>query len=76
VTSQAREHLTRTLIERLEQQRYPSITQMERLEGLIADRQMAERYLSALVKVVERDQYPSVYMLDHITELADFLEQR
>ena len=70
---EVRDRLVDTMLDKLEQTRYPSYTLLERLEESIVDRERAERYVTILVERIEEARFPSLPMLDRVNRLAALL---
>lgn len=66
---QARELVTRLLMERVREDTYPSATHMEILENTLPDHMLGE-YLEILVEKVESESWPSTTMLKRIQRVA------
>ena len=58
------------ILEKIEQDKYPSGELMDRLEAGITSREQLSAYLEVLLDKVEQDHYPSKQMLDRIRGLA------
>jgi hypothetical protein len=58
------------LLSKVEESDYPSIELMNRLEGVLADREQAEQYAGILLDKIEETQYPSLQLLDRVDRLA------
>jgi hypothetical protein len=63
------------LIERIDQDKYPSIAQMNLVESLLPPQEM-EPYLEVLLAKIESEEYPSLNMLARIQRLVASLPQR
>ena len=61
------------VLEKINDDRYPSGELMDRLELALRSREQLELYLNVLLDKVEQDSYPSKQMLDRIRELGALL---
>jgi hypothetical protein len=66
---QVRETLLDTLLKKIEDDTYPSITMMDMAEELLRPDDL-ERYTKILVSKITDEQYPSVSMLGRLQNLA------
>lgn len=62
------------VLEKIEDDRYPSGELMDRLEAAFVTREQVETYLDVLLDKIERDHYPSKQMLDRVHRLSLRLE--
>jgi hypothetical protein len=62
------------VLEKIEDDRYPSGELMDRLEAAFTTRDQVESYLDVLLDKIERDHYPSKQMLDRVHRLSLRLE--
>ncbi|MFA9432944.1 hypothetical protein [Egicoccus sp. AB-alg2] len=68
------DELAGILIDRsLGSQRHPSHQMLERAEGAIVDRAMAEEYLDRLLDLVASQRYPSHHILERIARVIRVL---
>jgi len=63
-------------------QQHPSHQMLDRLEGALVDRAMAEEYLERLLDLVGSQRHPSLRMLDRVSRMlrllaaADAMDER
>ncbi|HET6877011.1 MAG TPA: hypothetical protein VFH38_05740 [Jatrophihabitans sp.] len=70
IRARLHEALYGTLIDRIEEDRYPSTTMLNMIEqGLASDEQYAA-YVEALLDKVADDRYPSVDMIKRLSRLV------
>jgi len=62
------------VLEKIEDDRYPSGELMDRLEAAFTTRRQVEDYLEVLLDKIEVDHYPSKQMLDRVHRLSLQLE--
>jgi hypothetical protein len=62
------------ILEKVEEDRYPSGELMDRLEAAFTSRDQVEGYLDVLLEKIEPDHYPSKQMLDRVHRLSLRLE--
>jgi hypothetical protein len=62
------------ILEKVEEDRYPSGELMDRLEAAFTSREQVEGYLGVLLEKIEPDHYPSKQMLDRVHRLSLRLE--
>jgi hypothetical protein len=62
------------ILEKVEEDRYPSGELMDRLEAAFTSREQVEGYLDVLLEKIEPDHYPSKQMLDRVHRLSLRLE--
>jgi hypothetical protein len=55
-------------------QRHPSHHMLDRIEGALSNRAMVEKYLDAMLDMIEKQRYPSLAMLDRITRVISALQ--
>lgn len=67
---QANDRLYDVILEKIEQDQYPSGELMDRLEASIESRDQLAHYLDVLMDKVEENRYPSKQMLDRIRRLT------
>jgi hypothetical protein len=67
-----RERYLQALLDHVVDDHYPSITQMDHLEGML-DREQLAAYLDVLIEKIERDRFPSVPMMKRIEQVLDRL---
>jgi hypothetical protein len=65
---QLRDVLYRILIDKIRQDKYPSVTMMDMVESGMDHRQF-RRYVAALLEKVEGDKYPSIDMMKRLERL-------
>jgi len=70
-----RDRYLETLMERVREDTYPSVTQMDFVESLLPPQEM-DTYLDILLEKVEGERYPSVSMLARIQRLVAQLPQQ
>jgi hypothetical protein len=66
---EARDQYVERLMERVREDEYPSIDQLDRLEALLPPERVGD-YVAILLEKVERSRFPSIPMLDRIERLA------
>jgi hypothetical protein len=71
---EARKWLAQVLMERVADDRFPSVTQLAMIEELLP-REMAGDYLELLMDKVAEDRFPSISMLQRIQRVAAVLPQ-
>ena len=64
-----REHYVDVLLERIAQDKYPSLAQMNLVESLMPVDQM-DFYLGILFEKIEAEEYPSLGMLARVQHLV------
>jgi hypothetical protein len=64
-----RDHFVDVLIERLENDHYPSGTMMDQIQFAMTD-EHRDRYVQLLIKRVAADRYPSPDLIRRITALV------
>lgn len=69
---EARNAISRLLIERVRQDKYPSVTQMELIEQLMPPYLMRD-YLNVLLEKVALESRPSISLMHRISKLAQAL---
>ncbi len=69
-----RDRYLEMLMERVREDTYPSVMQMDLVESLLPPREM-DTYLDILLEKVEGERYPSVSMLARIQRLVAQLPQ-
>ena len=67
--TQAHDRYMRALLEKIDQDKYPSGELMDRIEILL-DREHVDEYLELLFRKVEECRYPSKQLLDRITRFV------
>jgi hypothetical protein len=70
-----RDRFLDNLIERIDQDKYPSMAQMNLVESLLPQHEM-EPYLEVLLAKIEAEEYPSLDMLARVQRLVAGLPQR
>jgi hypothetical protein len=73
--SQIRERLTNNLLDEIGDEQFPSITMMNRLEGMLEGPDALGKYAEILVEKVEATRFPSITMLNRIDAVVARLEQ-
>jgi hypothetical protein len=73
--SELRARLTKNLLDDIGEERFPSVTMMNRLEGQLADAGALADYAEILVEKVESTRFPSISMLNRIEAVVARLEQ-
>ena len=68
------ERLLDTLLGRIKEEKYPSVTMMNRVEGSLRTREQVEGYAEVLLEKIEATRYPSSSMLDRFDGLVATLE--
>lgn len=68
VRGELRDVLYRVLIDKIRQDKYPSVTMMDMVEGGLDENRLRE-YVDVLLDKVEGDQYPSMDMLKRLQSL-------
>jgi hypothetical protein len=63
------------ILEKIEDDRYPSGELMDRLEAAFTTREQVENYLDVLLEKIEDDHYPSKQMLDRVLLMATALDE-
>ena len=72
--AEAQDRYFNLILEKVEEDRYPSGELMDRLEAAFTTREQVEGYLDALLEKIEADHYPSKQMLDRVHRLSLQLE--
>jgi hypothetical protein len=72
--SQLRDRYLVALMERVREDKYPSIAQMDLVESLLPVREM-DTYLDILLEKIEADRFPSISMLNRVQRLVAQLPQ-
>lgn len=73
--SQLRERLTKNLLDEIGQVQFPSVTMLNRLEGMLGSADELGDYAELLVEKVEATRFPSISMLNRIDGVIARLEQ-
>ena len=63
--TKAHDRYMRVLLDRIQEDRYPSGELMDRVEILL-DREHVDEYVDILFEKVEEDRYPSLQLLDRL----------
>lgn len=74
-TSDLRDDLHHSLLEKIRESRYPSIELMNRLEASLRDLDNAREYAEVLREKIDADDYPSLQLIDRLTRMIDLVEQ-
>jgi hypothetical protein len=69
-----RQVLVDKMLAQLQDETYPSVTMMDRLEGALRTREQVEDYTETLIAKVTSTQYPSISMLNRIDAMLATLE--
>jgi len=72
---EARSRYVEMLTEKVRQDRFPSITQMDRIEAALTP-QTAGPYIEMLLEKIGQDKYPSPTMLARVENIASQLPRR
>ena len=62
--SELRQRLLDSLLEQIEEEQYPSVTMMDRVEGALRTPEQILAYANVLLDKIESSRYPSVTMLN------------
>jgi hypothetical protein len=62
--SALQQRLLETLIERVREEKFPSVTMMDRIEASLRTREQVEEWAEILFEKVESTRYPSISMLN------------
>ena len=73
--SQIRERLTTSLLDEIGELEYPSVTMMNRVEGMLEGPDALGTYAEILVEKVEATRFPSISMLNRIDSVVARLQQ-
>ena len=69
-----RQVLVDSLLKQIEDETFPSVTMMNRVEAALRTREQVEDYVKTLLSKVTSTQYPSISMLDRIEGLLATLD--
>jgi len=69
------QRLLDTLIERIKEETYPSVTMMNRVEESLRTREQVEEYAEVLLEKVEASRFPSISMFNRFDGLIAKLGQ-
>ena len=69
VRSQLRAALCAILIDKIRQDRFPSATMMDMVEGGVDDQQRGE-YAAALLEKIQADEFPSIDLMKRLAALT------
>jgi hypothetical protein len=72
---EGRRRYVEMLMEKVRQDRYPSVTQMDRVEAALTP-ETASDYLEMLLEKIAQDKYPSPTMLARVENVAAQLPRR
>jgi hypothetical protein len=73
--AELRERISSRLLSEIEDTKFPSTAMLNRVEGMIRDRETLEGYVGALIAKVEATRFPSTDLLNRIERLTARLEQ-
>jgi predicted transcriptional regulator len=73
--SQLRERLTKNLLDEIGEVQFPSVTMLNRLEGMLEGADALGDYAEILVEKVEATRFPSISMLNRVDGVIARLEQ-
>jgi hypothetical protein len=73
--SEAQAMIAQVLLDKIENDRYPSITQMDMVEQLLSPDQLDD-YLAVLMDKAAQDTVPSIPMLQRMLRIAESLPVR
>lgn len=62
--SALRQRLLETLLEQIEEETYPSIPMMDRVEAALETQEQVLAYAKTLLDKIEASRYPSIPMID------------
>jgi len=68
-SEEVRAELVRTLLEKINQDTYPSTTMLNLLEELLHDEELPE-YVMFLQQRIAADQYPSIPLMDRLVQIT------
>lgn len=74
-TSDLRDDLHTSLLEKIRESRYPSIELMNRVEASLRDLDNAREYADVLREKIDGDKYPSLQLIDRLSRMIDLIEQ-
>ena len=67
--------VTETLLEEIQETRFPAAAQLDRIERLISTREELEDYIAILMQLVQETKYPAGHMLDRLERLLRVLQR-
>ena len=73
--SQLRERLTKNLLDEIGETQYPSVTMLNRVEGMLGEADALGQYAEILVEKVDGTRFPSISMLNRVDAVLARLEQ-
>lgn len=69
-----RQRLLDSLIERVREENFPSVTMMNRIEESLRTREQIEEYGEVLLEKIEATRFPSISMLNRFDSLVAKLD--
>jgi hypothetical protein len=69
-----RKVLVDKMLQQIDDETYPSVTMMNRVEATLESQDQVEEYVKILIAKSTETQYPSISMLNRIDALLDRLE--
>ena len=73
--STLRQQLLDRLLEQIKEDRFPSVTMMNRVESGLRTPEQLEEYAQVLLEKIESSRYPSIPMLDRFEAVLDRVDQ-
>jgi hypothetical protein len=70
-----RQQVTKDLLDQIEETRFPSAGQLDRIERLITTRDELEHYIAILIERLEETRFPAAHMLDRLERLLRVAER-
>lgn len=70
-----RQQVTADLLQGIQETRFPSREQLDRIERLISTREELEQYIAILAERVEKTRFPARDMLDRLERLLRVLQR-
>ncbi|HEY3551418.1 MAG TPA: hypothetical protein VGK69_10250 [Gaiellaceae bacterium] len=70
-----RQQVTETLLQEIQETRFPSAAQLDRIERLISTREELEDYIAILMHTVQSTKFPAGHMLDRLERLLRVLQR-
>lgn len=64
------QRLLDTLIERVKEETFPSVTMMNRIEASLRTREQVEEYGEVLLEKIEASRFPSISMMDRFDSVV------
>ena len=68
------QRLLDSLVGRIKEDTFPSVTMMNRVEGSLRTREQVEEYAEVLLEKIEATRFPSIAMIDRFDGLVAKLE--